>query len=803
MAYNESLLTGAAFVAAGVSGLTALAAVGRSRASGGAAGDALAGAALAAAVWAVTFALRLSADTAQTAAVWLRVGHVVGAVVPTLLLVFALYQTGNARFADGRIAALLAVEPTAAASLALTNPLHGGYVAGTAAVTGGETGFVAVPGVFLIAHLAYSVFVCAVAAVVLGEELLHSAGVYRRRAALSAAAVAIPAVTALTHLADVPIAPQYDTTPVWFGLSAALFLVATRAYGLFDLSPVAHETVFEEVDDAIVVADDRGLVVDANPAARAAFGVDEGDIGRPAPATLPDDDAVETLLDDGEATLETDDGRHFEATRTPVTATSGTADAFVFRDVTDRERVERRFQTYIEQSNDVLIVLDTDGVVEYASPAARRVFGSEPAELTGQPVFSLVHPDDRDAVTRAFWSTTGLSPDHDEETDHDGVADGGPGAPETTGADAADSGTDTAAPDVDAANAGTDTAAPDVDATSVDDREPPHSEPTAGDPPRPEALAGDETGATTGRERFRVKHAGGSWRTVESVVAAGVGDGADRLLVNVRDVTERQRYEQRLRVLNRVLRHDLRNDANVVLGYADLLLKSDLEPSVRRRAETVREKANRLVELGEQAREVDRTLHAERGESHPIQLHDTVDSVAWRARETYPDAQVDTDVDAPVVALGNELIDSALWHLVSNGIEHNDSTEPWVRITVERDDNWVRVTVTDDGPGIPESERKVLEHGTETALEHGSGLGLWLVKWITDSVGGNVSFAEREPRGSMVTMRLATPVDDRNESHTAGTATDASDSPRDDPTAGGVPWDGVSEPGGEPGTARE
>ena len=771
MAYNESLLTGAAFVAAGVSGLTALAAVGRSRASTGAAGDALAGAALAAAVWAATFGLRLSADTTQTATVWLQVGHVVGAVVPTLLLVFALYQTGNARFAGGQIAALLAVEPTAAASLAATNPLHGEYVAGVTTVTGGgEAGLVAVPGVFLVAHLAYGVFVCAVAAVVLGEELLHSAGVYRRRAALSAAAVSIPAVTALTHLADVPIAPQYDTTPVWFGLSSVLLLVATRAYGLFDLSPVAHETVFEEVDDAIVVADDRGLVVDANPAARTAFGVDEADIGRPVPAALPDDDAVETLLDDGEATLETSDGRHFEATRTPVTATSGTADAFVFRDVTDRERIERRFQTYIEQSNDVLIVLDTDGVVEYASPAARRVFGSEPATITGQPVFSLVHPDDRDAVTRAFQSTTGPTLDYDETTD-------------------------TMDSDTDPATAG-------VDATDAGDRAGSRSEPTAGDLPRPETFPGDETRSTTGRERFRVKHTDGSWRTVESVVAAGVGGGADSLLVNVRDVTERQRYEQRLRVLNRVLRHDLRNDANVVLGYADLLLKSDLEPSVRRRAETVRAKANRLVELGEQAREVDRTLHAERGESQPIQLHDTVDSVAWRARETYPDAQVDTDVDGPVVALGNELVDSALWHLVSNGVEHNDSAEPWVRITVERDDDWVRVTVTDDGPGIPESERKVLEHGTETALEHGSGLGLWLVKWITDSVGGNVSFAEREPRGSMVTMRFATPLDDNVGSDTTA---DATDTPRqgEEPTAGGetTPWNEAS--GEKPETAGE
>jgi PAS domain S-box len=649
---------------------------------------------------------------------------------------------------------LLAVEPTVAASLAATDPLHAGYVAGTATVIGGgESALAAVPGVFLVGHLVYGVFVCCVAAVVLGEELFYSAGVYRRRAALAAAAVSVPAVTTLTHLLDVPIAPQYDTTPVWFGLSSALFLVATQTYGLFDLSPVAHETVFEEVDDAIVVADDRGLVVDANPAAETAFGVDETAIGRPASTVLPDENAVETLLDGGEATLETDDGRHFEATHTAVTATGSTAETFVFRDVTDRERVERRFRTYVEQSNDVLIVLDSDGTVEYASSAVQRVFGVEPAELTGRSVFPLVHPDDRDLVARVFRSTV--------------------------------------EPTTESATADTD-----------EDRSVPGAEPEVGDLPRPDALTGDDTRETGSRERFRVTHDDGGWRTVEIVVAAGVDENTDRLLVNVRDVTERQRYEQRLRVLNRVLRHDLRNDANVVLGYADLLLKSDLEPSVRERAETVREKANRLVELGEQAREVDRTLHAERGESRPIQLHDTVDSVAWRARETYPEAQIDTVVDGPVVASGNELVDSALWHLVSNGVEHNDSAEPWVRITVERDDEWVRITVTDDGPGIPESERKVLEHGTETALEHGSGLGLWLVKWITDSVGGNVSFAEREPRGSVVTVRLAATVDSQTDG-TAPTRTGA-DTGDESPERGGTSLrDEVSDTVERPETAGE
>ena len=714
MAYNESLLTVAAFLSGGVSGLTALLAVSRSRGGARVAGDALAGVAAAAALWAVTFGLRLSADGGGTASFWLRVGHVIAAPIPTLLLVFTLYQTGNANLVDERVAALLAVEPTAAASLALTNPLHGAYVTevtATAASVGAAT-----PGVFLLAHLAYGLLVGGVAAASFGSEVLRATGPYRRRAGLLLAAVSVPLVTAVVYVTGLPVVPVYDTTPVWFGLSSSLFLMAIRSYGLFDVSPVAHETVFEEIDDAIVVVDDRGLVVDANPAAEAAFGVTDEDVGRPVRAVLPNPDAVDSLLVDGEATFTTDGDQYFEATRTSIgVGQAGASNVFVFRDVTDRERVERRFRTYIEQSNDVLVVLDTETTVEYASPAAERVFGHAPETLTGRSVFSLIHPDDQSSIHRVFRSVTNA---HEARASGNGVTDGGVETEQTTQTDGVP--------------------------------------PTGGD-------TRTTTRETTERERFRIKHGDGGWRTVEAVVTAGVGATEDRLLVNIRDVTERQRYEQRLRVLNRVLRHDLRNDANVVLGYADLLLKSDLDPAVRQRAETVRRKANRLVELGEQAREVDRTLHAEGGETHRVQLDDLVDSVAWRARETYPDAQVDTEVDGSCAALGNDLIDSALWHLVSNGIEHNDSAEPWVRLSVESTDQWVRVTVTDDGPGIPESERKVLEHGTETALEHGSGLGLWLVKWITDSVGGDVSFAERDPRGSMVTVELATPVGDHEE----------------------------------------
>ncbi|HUR58106.1 MAG TPA: PAS domain S-box protein, partial [Opitutaceae bacterium] len=56
---------------------------------------------------------------------------------------------------------------------------------------------------------------------------------------------------------------------------------------------------------------------------------------------------------------------------------------------------ENRFRALIERSTDVIALLAADGTVLYDSPAVTRVLGYAPAELVGQSVFRLFHPDDR------------------------------------------------------------------------------------------------------------------------------------------------------------------------------------------------------------------------------------------------------------------------------------------------------------------------------------------------------------------------------------------------------------------------
>lgn len=80
-----------------------------------------------------------------------------------------------------------------------------------------------------------------------------------------------------------------------------------------------------------------------------------------------------------------------------------------------------------------------------------------------------------------------------------------------------------------------------------------------------------------------------------------VPSGDEEGFVIAVDVTERKQQIRRLEVLNRVLRPDLRTDANVIAGTADLLPEST-------EAESIRNRALEMAERGERARRVDRAL---------------------------------------------------------------------------------------------------------------------------------------------------------------------------------------------------
>jgi signal transduction histidine kinase len=226
-----------------------------------------------------------------------------------------------------------------------------------------------------------------------------------------------------------------------------------------------------------------------------------------------------------------------------------------------------------------------------------------------------------------------------------------------------------------------------------------------------------------------------------NALAAALGD---------RETAIRER-EQRMAVLNRVLRHNVRNEMNVILGYAEVIAENAARDDIRRSAETIRRRGNRLVQVSDQARWLGQQLDVE--DPQTVDLAAEAEDIVTEVAAEHPEATVSLSAPDSVHVRAVPQIGIAIQNLVENACVHHDGT-PTVEVQIETDSDEAHLSVADDGPGIPTQELSVLQSGEETPLEHGSGLGLWVTKWLVDRSGGTIDFRENDPHGSVVILRL-------------------------------------------------
>jgi signal transduction histidine kinase len=219
------------------------------------------------------------------------------------------------------------------------------------------------------------------------------------------------------------------------------------------------------------------------------------------------------------------------------------------------------------------------------------------------------------------------------------------------------------------------------------------------------------------------------------------------VIVSLHDVTDHELREQRLTVLNRVLRHNLRNKIEVVKGNAEVL--RDENGSAY--ADTIVETADSIADLGQSARTIDRFV-AQSANSVQVDLVAAVDRAldAVRDEDTDVSVTVDTPETARVETTEAALV-GALESAIDNALTHATSR---VEISVTEHDDRYEVAVVDDGQGIPENELACIDAGTETPLQHGTGLGLWQLTWAVRTMGGDLDFETTD--GTTVTFTVPT-----------------------------------------------
>jgi len=229
-------------------------------------------------------------------------------------------------------------------------------------------------------------------------------------------------------------------------------------------------------------------------------------------------------------------------------------------------------------------------------------------------------------------------------------------------------------------------------------------------------------------------------------------------LVVVIDITERRRRENELDLLKevfaRVLRHNLRNDLNVIKGNASLLAEQ-LDDAKTGPAERVVDSTDDLLAISEKARDLEAIIESPR-ERQRVDLLAALDSAVTQVADRYPDAEIRVTLDSPCHILAHRDVELAISNLVENSCEHDTAPPTTVDILVQRRPEHVDLIIEDDGPGIPAHEIQVLDARNETTLRHGSGLGLWIVNWIVNRSEASIDI-EADDGGTRVTLTFDAP----------------------------------------------
>ena len=232
------------------------------------------------------------------------------------------------------------------------------------------------------------------------------------------------------------------------------------------------------------------------------------------------------------------------------------------------------------------------------------------------------------------------------------------------------------------------------------------------------------------------------------------------------DVTDRKRAERdleterdRLALLNQIVRHDIRNDMSVALGWGGELAKR-IDPADEDAFERIMTAATHTKELTEAVGDLVDILGAADPELEAIPLAPVLRTEVDRVRSNFDyrsqSVTIRGDDDLPTVDVwATPILASVFGNLLDNAVFHNDKAAIEIEVGTEVTAETAVVRIADNGPGVPdERKREVFGRGEKGLESPGSGLGLYLVDNLVDTYGGSVRIEDNDPEGAVFRVEL-------------------------------------------------
>ena len=224
-------------------------------------------------------------------------------------------------------------------------------------------------------------------------------------------------------------------------------------------------------------------------------------------------------------------------------------------------------------------------------------------------------------------------------------------------------------------------------------------------------------------------------------------------LARRKELIETQR--DNLEFLNEVLRHDIRNDLQIISAYADKL-EAHVDQAGRADLETIQQSTDNAIELTKTTDKVAEIMLRQEVDRQAVSIRDIITEEIETIRAADPNATVEVVGEIPdVEVLAGQMIDAVFRNLLKNAVQHNDKREPEITVSATEREEVLAVRVADNGPGISkELQQSIFGKGERGLESEGTGIGLHLVSTLVDDYDGDVRIEDNDPEGSVFVVEL-------------------------------------------------
>jgi PAS domain S-box-containing protein len=296
-----------------------------------------------------------------------------------------------------------------------------------------------------------------------------------------------------------------------------------------------------------------------------------------------------------------------------------------------------------------------------------------------------------------------------------------------------------------------------------------------------EAHLGGQTEMFQDTHRMRCKDGSYIWIEARARAVRDAAGHAVRMVGTISNVEQRKRYELALKAAkdqaeaanvskSRFLAnmsHELRTPLNGIIGFSEITREQMFGPVGSAKyleyANDIHNGATHLLSLINDILDFSKIDAGKMDLSiQPLDIRPTLEHVLRMIRtvaiEKHITLQLDAPRDLPALMADDRALRQMLLNLLSNAIKFSESSQKVTLRASAQDDGSLEISVIDRGKGIPpEYHRKVFEPFEQvddimTRTHKGTGLGLPLVKALTEMHGGEVRMTSQVNKGTTVTL---------------------------------------------------